>query len=283
MEGIPSGALFGRYDFLLRRLQSLTGILPVGAYMFVHLATNATVLDGTRAFQERVDLIHSLGRFLPIVEWTFIFIPIIFHAVIGVLIMQTGQHNVGNYAYSGNVRYFLQRMTAWIALIFIFWHVFEMHGWVKSVAQQVGYGAEFRHLYATSSAAGVLQSSPLIAAFYLIGVLSCVYHFSNGLWTAGITWGLWTTAAAQKRANYICGAFGLVLLVVGLSAFVGMMRVDVTKAYEVERKINESKLASEEITEEEFRETPDLPQLKGPETPEGPAQATGEAASGDRS
>lgn len=282
MDGIPSGALFGRYDFLLRRLQSLTGIMPVGAYLFVHLATNATVLDGTRSFQSRVDMIHSLGRFLPVVEWTFIFIPIIFHAVVGVLIMRTGHQNVGNYPYSGNVRYFLQRMTAWIALVFIFWHVFEMHGWIKPLAHRMGYGADFRHLYATSSAAAVLQQSPLIAGFYLIGVLACVYHFANGLWTAGITWGLWTTAAAQKRANYICGAFGLILLAIGLSAFFGMMLVDTQEAFQIETKINERKFANEEISEPELKDIPNFPQFRGPEEPEGPAHASREKSQ-DRS
>ncbi len=283
MDGVPSGALFGRYDFLLRRLQSLTGILPIGAYMFVHLATNATVWDGARTFQQRVDTIHSLGWMLPFVEWTFIFLPIIFHAVIGVLIMRTGHYNVGNYPYSGNMRYFLQRLTAWIALIFIFWHVFEMHGWIKPVAHRIGYGAEFRHLYATSSSAAILQNSPLIAALYLIGVVSCCYHFANGLWTAGITWGFWTTAAAQKRANYLCAGFGAVLLAVGMAAFVGMMRVDVRGAYDVEKKINEAKLEDGEITKPELDDVPDLRSLKKPPTTMGEAPAAAPAVTGERS
>lgn len=278
VDGIPSGALFGRYDFLLRRLQSLSGIMPVGAYLFVHLATNATVVNGVRAFQSRVDMIHDLGRFLPVVEWTFIFIPLIFHAVVGVLIMRTGHHNVGNYPYTNNFRYFLQRMTAWIALVFILWHVFAMHGWIKPIAHQLGFGAEFRHLYATSSAAAVIQANPVVSAFYLIGVVACVYHFANGLWTAGITWGLWTTAAAQKRANYVCGAFGLVLLAVGLTAFVGMMQVDVNKAFEIEERMNTAKVQSEEITDEELR---DVPRFR--KTEAGPATQAARDEADDRS
>src|SRR5690349_18469248 len=123
------GSWFGRNEFLIRRLHSLTGLVPVGAYMVVHLLTNASTLGGPAMFQKNVDLIHSLGPALPIVEWTFIFLPLIFHAIVGVWIIRSGQSNLSSYHYVGNVRYYLQRLTAWIALFFIAWHVFQMHGW----------------------------------------------------------------------------------------------------------------------------------------------------------
>lgn len=228
-----SGSFFERNEFLIRRLHSLTGLVPVGAYMCIHLLTNSTVLDGTRSFQMRVDQIHSLGKFLPVVEWTFIFLPLIFHAVVGVAIIRSGNSNLSSYPLQGNVRYFLQRLTAWIALIFIGYHVFQMHGWIKPIAAQFG-GSKFDHLHATSSAAAAIQSSILVEIFYFVGVSSCVYHLANGLWTAGITWGLWTTAAAQKRANWLCGGFGLLLLAVGLGALGGMMRINVNDAETIE-------------------------------------------------
>lgn len=282
MDGVPSGRLFGQYDFLIRRLHSLSGIVPVGAYMFIHLATNATVLDGPRTFQKRVDAIHSLGWMLPLIEWTFIFLPILFHAFAGVLIIRTGHQNVGSYAYSGNVRYYLQRLTAWIALVFIFWHVFEMHGWIKPIAAHFD-GAQFRHLYATSSAAEALRG-PVASVFYFVGILSCVYHLANGLWTAGITWGVWTTAAAQRRANYVCLAFGLVLAALGLSAFVGMKSVDIEKAFQVEEKINEAKLADGEITPEQFKDIPNIPEIKAEQPKQtAPAQAARDGQADDRS
>lgn len=282
METLQTGALFGRNDFLLRRLHSLTGLVPVGAYMVVHLATNATVIDGARSFQSRVDMIHSLGWFLPFVEWTFIFLPLLFHAFFGVILIRSGQQNVSNYPYQGNVRYFLQRLTAWIALAFIFWHVFEMHGWIKPAAEQFG-GARFRHLYATSSAAGVIQSSPVLEVFYLVGVLACVYHLANGTWTAGITWGLWSTAAAQRRANWVCLAIGVLVAGLGLSALVGIKRVNVEQAFQVEQQINAQKVASGEITQHEADEIPDLPQLKAQNGDESQAEQAASATQRDES
>ena len=57
-----------RNDFLLRRLHSLSGLIPVGAFMCVHLVANATVLDSPATFQKSVFGIHMLGKALPIVE-----------------------------------------------------------------------------------------------------------------------------------------------------------------------------------------------------------------------
>ena len=54
-------SVFGRHEFVIRRLHSLTGLVPVGAFLFVHFVTNVSILDGPATFQMRVDQIHSLG------------------------------------------------------------------------------------------------------------------------------------------------------------------------------------------------------------------------------
>ena len=238
MDNASSASFLARHEFLIRRLHSLSGLLPVGAYMVVHLVTNASVLAGASTFQSNVDSIHSLGPALPLVEWTFIFLPIIFHAVVGVWIIRSGLPNTANYAYKGNIRYTLQRATAWIALAFIFWHVFHMHGWIhndafmKNVSKPL-FGAQFDWQHATSSAAAAL--APLTAKIiYAIGMLSCVYHFANGLWTMGITWGLWITPASQRRADYLCTTLGVLLAVVGLGALYGMSSADRLGAVAIE-------------------------------------------------
>jgi succinate dehydrogenase / fumarate reductase cytochrome b subunit len=245
VENTARPSFLARHDFLVRRLHSLSGLVPVGAYLVLHLVTNASVLNGPRTFQEQVDTIHSLGIALPLVEWTFIFIPLIFHAVVGVLIAIEAVPNTGSYPYGGNIRYSLQRATAWIALVFIFWHVFHMHGWLHidpfltNVVEPLG-GHKFRPEHAASSAGAALSSLPY-QVFYAVGVLASVYHLANGIWTAGITWGIWSTPAAQRRANWICGAFGVVIALIGLGALGGMARVDVEQARQIEDRMLEAK------------------------------------------
>lgn len=246
----PTGSFFGRHEFLIRRLHSLTGLLPVGAYMCVHLITNASTLGGPAMFQKNVDLIHSLGPALPLVEWSFIFLPLIFHAVVGVVIIRSGDPNLSSYHYVGNVRYWLQRVTAWLALAFILYHVFHMHGWFHNqywldhVAHKLG-GHQFDP-HAASSSAALAIGTMVKKIAYGIGIISCVFHFANGLWTMGITWGVWTSAKAQQRANWVCGAVGIVMTVVGLSALVGVTTMDVDKAQAVEQAQAEARAAEAE-------------------------------------
>ena len=221
LQAAGKGSFLERNEFLLRRLHSLSGLVPVGAYMVVHLLTNASVLDGPATFQRRVYAIHSLGVVLPLVEWTFIFLPLIYHAVFGILITRGALPNSSTYKYTSNVRYTLQRATGMIAFVFIFWHVFHMHGWLHSewwergVAQPL-YGAIFRPYNAASTAAEAMQLSIIVPILYAIGVLSCVFHLANGIWTFGITWGIWVTPAAQRWATAACLVFGLGLAAVSM-------------------------------------------------------------------
>ena len=253
----PSPPSFmARHEFLIRRLHSLSGLIPVGAYMVIHLLTNASVLEGARAFQLNVYRIHSLGKLLPVVEWTFIFLPLLFHGIIGFVIIQGGLPNSSSYPMGKNIRYVLQRATGVIAFFFIVWHVFHLHGWIhadwwiKSVAEPMG-GAQFRPYNAASTAGAALQSW-LVAALYTVGVISCVFHLANGIWTMGITWGVWTSEAAQKRADKVCIAFGVVLALVGMSALFGMRDVgnpeNIQQAVSDEDRLYNAKTESGEVT-----------------------------------
>ncbi len=235
-------SFFRRNEFLIRRLHSLTGLVPVGAYMMVHLTVNASVWNGPSSFQNAVYKIHSLGAVLPIVEWVFIFIPLLFHAIFGFVIIRDGTPNTSAYQYSANLRYTAQRTTGVIAFAFIAIHVFHMHGWfhaewwLENVAQP-WWGASFRPYNAASSASEAM-SSWYVSAFYLLGVAACVFHFVNGIWTMGITWGVWTTPKSQELAGRVCSAAGVVVAALGVAAWSGFaFSVDHDQAVEVENRM----------------------------------------------
>lgn len=233
--------------------------MPVGAYMVVHLLTNASVLDGPAAFQRNVYQIHSLGAVLPLVEWTFIFLPLLYHAIYGILIVRGALPNSSTYKTSSNIRYTLQRATGMIAFVFIMWHVFHMHGWFhfeaweKGVAEPLS-GAQFKPFNAASTAAKAMQLSLIVPILYAIGVLSCVFHLANGIWTFGITWGIWVTPRAQQWATTACLVFGLLLGAVSMGALGGFaFGVDVKKAQEIEKAMYDAKVASKEIAPNEHK------------------------------
>ncbi len=228
----------GRRHFWLRRLHSLLGLL-FGGYVVVHLLVNATGL-WPRAYQQNVDKIHSLQPMLPLIEIATIFIPLLFHAIYGAYIASVGlKFNTTKYNYGGNVRYFLQRITAWVLLAFIAFHIATLHKWGFEAIYNMTHidffhrwGGMFNeHNQAFQSTVHGIRGffntenamnpgNVLVMAFYLAGVWSACFHFANGLWTSAIAWGLTVTARSQKRWGDACLGFGVVVTLIGTMAWV---------------------------------------------------------------
>lgn len=224
----------GKYYFLVRRLHSLSGLVPVGVFLCVHLATNASVLvpgaPGAE-FQKAVERIHALGPLLIPVEIIGIFIPIAFHAIVGVMIWRTSKPNTQYYRYGSNIRYTLQRMTGLIAFVFIGYHVWQMH-WLGA---RLGGGAF--ELYSATGAptgavttAGAIQAAWWITPIYALGVLASVFHLANGIWTSLITWGITIRARTQRASGYVCAVFGVIVALAGLGALLGFQTFDTAGA-----------------------------------------------------
>ena len=236
-----------RHYYLLRRLHSLSGVVPIGAFLLFHLTTNASIIwgrmlarsrfgdAGVETFQHEVNFIHSLPA-LQLVEWFILFIPIAFHALLGIYYATTGKGNVKAYNYQDNWRYSLQRLSGYIGVLFIFMHVTSLRfGWTYG-----GLMPSFDAEHAASTTATHFQQGGaglLMAVFYLVCVTALVFHFANGLWTAAITWGLTISVEGQKRWGYICAVVGVLLAGAGLTAVVGFMTLDTRKAHEIESAI----------------------------------------------
>ena len=246
LDGGTQQNFFQRHEFLIRRLHSLCGLIPVGIFMVVHLVANASIMNGVSAFQNIVYQIHSLGDAIIVVEWLFIFLPILFHALLGFVFIFNAKNNTGAYPYTSNFRYRLQRITGIIAFFYILYHVMHMNGvihidWFKDkVLSPIGL-AQFYPYSAASTAAKAMQN-PIITIIYAIGVLACVYHFANGLWTMGITWGVWVSPKAQALASKVCMGLGLIVAVLGISAIVGLWNVDVESAQKREHEMYEQRV-----------------------------------------
>jgi succinate dehydrogenase / fumarate reductase cytochrome b subunit len=76
-----------------------------------------------------------------------------------------------------------------------------------------------------------------MAAFYLVATLAIVFHFANGLWTAGITWGLTLSAPAMKRWGHVCAGIGATLAVAAVLSVYGFSTLDIATARETEAKM----------------------------------------------
>jgi len=217
--------LGGRNHFLLRRLHSLTGIV-FGGYLVVHLLVNATLAQGGSVYQTQVDKIHSLPL-LPLIEWGFIYLPILFHTVYGVWIIFTGQPNVTNYPFAKNVFYLLQRASAFIIVVFMAFHVLSLKYGV------FGTNLSFDPHQAIRTV-GVHMSHPvLVWLLYPIGILASCYHLANGFWTAAITWGLTVSKASQQRWGAVCAGLFLLTFVAGIAALIAAVNINPSNVLDV--------------------------------------------------
>lgn len=199
-------------QFLLRRLQSLLGVIPVGAFLFEHLYTNSYAIEGRAAYMQHANELRNIP-FLFAAEICIIGIPILLHAALGVWLMLSGSVNVGSQNWFRNWMYVGQRVSGIILLAFIGVHVWT----TRFSGQEDLFGLMKEHL-----------ANPYILAFYILGVVSATYHLSNGLWEFGVRWGITITPRAQRISTYACAAIFVILSFVGVTTLFGFNNGPIT-------------------------------------------------------
>ncbi len=248
--------------FLLRRLHSLSGIVPIGVFLIAHLTTNSTIAWGglngrvdqegfgwmdraIATFQHEVSFINNMPLLL-LIEAT-LWAAIGFHSILGVYYAMSGKGNTGSYKYGGNFRYALQRTTGYLGIFFIFYHVATLRwGWTWLIPGD----AVWSHEAASSTFAAALRGSTegfepvgmVVAVFYFLGVSALVFHFANGLWTAAITWGITISRPAQKRWGMVCAGLGATLMAMAWMSIIGFATLDIDRAAEVEASMHGEKI-----------------------------------------
>lgn len=176
--------------FYLRRLHSLSGVVPVGMFLVQHIYGNVLALWGGPTYDEHVNYLLE-QPLLPLLEWGGVFLPLLFHAALGVYFMADSRLNPGRYSYARNITYTLQRVTAWVTLAYVAFHVFQTR-----VQFSEAQKADMFH-----SMLSLFQQNPgWLAVVYGIGVVCASFHLCNGLWTFCIVWGITVTKPAQKLA-----------------------------------------------------------------------------------
>jgi succinate dehydrogenase / fumarate reductase, cytochrome b subunit len=196
-------------SFVLRRLHSLTGILPVGAFLFEHiLISNATAISGPDAYARQVSFLANLPLVF-FLELFGIWLPILYHALYGFYIWYRGDGNTVAYPWTGNWMYTAQRWTGGIAFIYIVWHTWTMR-----------FTGIDLHAYPNDSfgkvQAEVFQTPFFL--FYVVGLIAASWHFAYGIWLFSAKWGIVSGTKAQKRFLALCLAFFFILTAAGLAS-----------------------------------------------------------------
>jgi succinate dehydrogenase / fumarate reductase, cytochrome b subunit len=196
-------------SFFLRRLHSLTGIVPVGAFLLEHiLISNSTAIGGPDAYARQVSFLANLPLVF-FLELFGIWIPILFHGLYGFYIWFRGDGNTIAYPWTGNWMYTLQRWTGGIAFVYIVWHTWTMR--FTGVDLHEAAAQSFPKVQAE-------VHNPLLLAFYIVGLIAASWHFAYGIWLFSAKWGIVSGEKAQQRLLRLCLALFLLLSVVGLAS-----------------------------------------------------------------
>jgi len=200
--------------FLWRKLHSLLGIIPLGAFLLEHLLSNIEALKGWEAYGAQVRFLNSLPM-VRILEWVFIFLPILYHGGYGVWIWLRGKSNVVYYPYAGNWMYTAQRYTGIIAVFYIAQHVIRQRFMGVSLPE---------HPMAAFAKVHQELANPWMLAVYVTAMIAICWHFAYGVWLFAAKWGITPGVKARKRFAWVCLALGILLAVGGLAsiwAFIG--------------------------------------------------------------
>ncbi|GAB2570240.1 succinate dehydrogenase/fumarate reductase transmembrane subunit [Gracilibacillus alcaliphilus] len=193
-------------QFFYRRLHSLLGVVPIGIFLIQHLIVNHFAVYGPESFNKAAHFMESLP-FRYALEIFVIFLPILFHAVLGVYIVLVAKNNVKRYGFFRNWMFFLQRITGIITLIFIVWHVWETRVQIGLGTQELDY-----------SLMENILSNPVMFGFYVLGIVSTTFHFANGLWSFLVSWGITATPRSQRIATYATLIVFVAITYIGLRA-----------------------------------------------------------------
>ncbi|MBC8646927.1 MAG: succinate dehydrogenase [Thermoanaerobaculia bacterium] len=195
----------GERHFWLRRLHSLSGIVPIGGFLAFHLWENYAATKGADAYNEMTRTLQRVP-FAVILEIAVIALPLAFHAIYGLFVTSTGSANLISNRYLRNWMYFSQRITGVILFAFILFHY-----WTTRLVQLQDH--ESLDLFRLVQAS---VANPWIYAFYVAGILSATLHLANGLWSFSIVWGLTVGPRAQRRMMFVSAAVFLALSFIGI-------------------------------------------------------------------
>ena len=191
----------------LRALHSISGVVPVGAFLVFHLSVNASAGRGADAYNAAAQRLQGL----PLLVWAEVIgivVPLAFHGIVGLFLIASVPAAADHPTASGRRMAILQRITGVILFPFILFHL-----WTTRLVQMSDHGSlDLFHLMQSALA------SPWIRAFYVAGTLAATSHLASGLWSVSRTLGLGERPRARRVLAAVAAGIFVVLSAIGLRA-----------------------------------------------------------------
>ncbi|HMS54771.1 MAG TPA: hypothetical protein PKA27_05175 [Fimbriimonadaceae bacterium] len=209
-----------RESFFWHKLHSLTGVIPTGFYMLQHLTLNSFSLAGPEKFNGVIGFFNAIPKhILLVLEIGLLGIPILFHAVYGLFIVNRGEPNTyftTKYKWSQARMYTMQRWSGILLFILLILHVISTTVNAKINGHQViEYAAWHEKL---------TSNGYILLVIYMIGIVAASYHLAYGIWNFCIRWGITVSEKAQHGVQKFALAFFFVVTLLGWGALFGFLR-----------------------------------------------------------
>lgn len=206
-----------RENYILHRIHSLTGVVPVGYYMVQHLALNSFSIGGPEKFNGVIEFFEGIPKHVLLaMEVIAIWIPLLFHAVYGLVIISRAENNyfTTKYKWSQNRMFFLQRLSGIVIFAFLVYHSSSttIYKYVTGDVERLKYAAwqEMFH-------------NPIWVLIYALGILASSYHLGYGLWNFCIRWGITVNEAAQIKVQKLSAVVAVALTLLGWGVIAGFL------------------------------------------------------------
>ncbi|MFZ3216657.1 MAG: hypothetical protein WA192_11410 [Candidatus Acidiferrales bacterium] len=194
-------------SYFLDKLQSLSGVIPIGAFLAEHFWSNSYALVSAGKYDDVSRELQQIPWRIP-VEVCVLLIPILFHGLYGIYIWWSGKSNAIGHPWMANWLYVLQRWTGIVAFVFIGWHVYT--------ERLLGHGI--------TSYSDVQRNmlNPWYLAFYIVGITCASFHLGNGLWNFACKWGIAVSVKAQCAAGWFGAAVAVIFTFLGVAIVIGL-------------------------------------------------------------
>ncbi len=161
---------------LVRRVFSLSGVVPLGAFLVAHTIANAAAVRGDDAFAATARAFERVPA-LVFLETLFVFAPLVAHTMIGLWLVIARRPLAHPSPYPRGVGVAV-RATGVIAVAFLLMHLPELR--FRAGASRLE-GAELMTAL-TSDLSSTWRGVPWRGIAYLAAAGCVTFHFAAGLW-----------------------------------------------------------------------------------------------------
>jgi succinate dehydrogenase / fumarate reductase cytochrome b subunit len=176
-----------------------------------HLWNNLSAFQSADAWENAVTMYPH--PFAQVFTGIVVLVPLVLHTVWGIGRLFTSRANVRRYPMWENVKYLVQRLSAIGVFFFLGAHIFKA---MIEPRLKTGHGERFVDI-----AWHMRHHTPTLVV-YVLGTLAVAYHLANGIATFAMGWGLVSTKAALRKAEWLNWTVFAILLAMSWGSIYAM-------------------------------------------------------------